>query len=102
VPEEATPPTPATVELDHEVEISKVEAAEIDAEPAPAQHADSATAATTVEAPEPARSAPVSETSKLTSFDATVELPLLRRYRAPVVGAVVLGAVIGIVRRIRR
>jgi hypothetical protein len=103
--EQATPPAPepgTIVEPDHEVEIPTVEPAEVGAEPAPVQHADSATAAATEDRPEPARSAPLSETSEPSSSVATVGLPLLRRYRAPVVGAVVLGAVIGIVRRLRR
>ena len=103
--EPTAPPTPepqAAVEPNHEFETLAAEPAEGVENPA-TQHNGSATTTPTDERTEPARSALLTESSEPSSNSvATVGSPRLRRYRAPVVGAVVLGAVIGIVRRIRR
>ena len=100
-----TPPTPqpAAVEPEHEVEILTAKPAEEGVEHPPTEHTDSATTVPTDGTPEPAGSAPLSETPEPPSSSvATVASPRVRRYRAPVVGAAVLAAAIGILRRIRR
>ena len=118
--EQGTPPAPqpVTAEPDHEVEILTTEPTDEEAEHPPTittqptdeepEHPPTittqpATTAPTNGTPKPARSAPVSETPEPSSTSvATAALPRLRRYRAPVVGAVVLAAAIGVLRRIRR
>ena len=103
--EQPTPPTPqpAAVEPEHEVEILTAKPAEEGVEHPPTEHIYSATTALTDGTPEPAGSAPLSETPEPSSNSvATVALPRLRRFGAPIVGAAVLAAAIGVLRRIRR